>query len=165
MSTTETKEHPFITHLQARVEDRAMLAALRRGLGAQPGEEPAMFPYVVPFVHDWNEADIYMIASLFALHPSSTSSGNIGDHLRRLSADEGNAEATERRFVQLLRMRRDTLEPRLRQQISILKAKDIAINWHELIRDVGYWDHPNRRVQRRWADSFWGSSQSESKSE
>ncbi len=164
MSTFETKEDPFVTYLQARAEDRAMLAALRRGLGAQPGEEPAMFPYVVPFVHDWNEADIYMIASLFALHPSSISSGNIGDHLRRLAADEGSAEATERRFVQLLRMRRETLEPRLRQQISILKAKDIAINWHQLMADLRNWDHPKRFVQRHWADAFWRANQSESKS-
>ena len=164
MSTFETKEDPFVTYLQAHAENRAMLAALRRGLGAQPGEEPAMFPYVVPFVRDWNEDDIYLIAALFALHPSSTSSGNIGDHLRRLAADEGNAEATERRFVQLLRMRRETLEPRLRQQVSILKAKDIPVNWHQLMADLHNWDHPDRFVQRRWAGAFWRANQSESNS-
>ena len=165
MSTIETNAHPFINFLESKADDRAMLAALRRGLGAAPGEAPDMFPYVVPFVQRCNEDDIYLIASLFALHPSSISSGNIGDHLRRLADDEGSGEATERRFVQLLRTRRDTLEPRLRQQISILKSKDIAVNWHQLIRDVGHWDYEERFVQRNWAGAFWRANQSESNSE
>ncbi len=167
MSSTETQQHPFISYLQGRAEDRAMLAALRRGLGAEPGdpETVGMFQYVVPWINEWyDEADIYMVASLFALHPSSAASGNMGDHLRRLAGQLGDDNATERRFVQLLRMRRDTLEPRLRQQVSILKSKDIPINWHQLIRDVNYWDHPNRFVQRRWASAYWRAQRSEPKS-
>lgn len=159
--TQESKDHPFINYLQKHTEDRAMLAELRRGLGQQPGEAPGMFPYVVPFVTDWNEADIYMLASLFALHPSSTISGNMGDHLYRLAhAQDGNEEATTRRFVQLLRMNRDALEPRLRQHINLLKSNEIAVNWHQLIMDVNrrYWDHPDRFVQKKWASSYWKSS-------
>jgi len=165
MSHTETKEVAFVSYLESHAEDRAMLAALRRGLGQEPGEAPGMFPHVVPFVRDWNEADIYMIASLFALHPSSARSGNMGAHLRALVHELGDDAATERRFVQLLRMRRDTLEPRLRQHISILKAKDIAINWHQLFTDLRSWDHPNHFVQRGWANSFWRLNPSESKND
>ena len=167
MSTLETRKQPFISYLESRKDDRAMLAALRRGLGAEPGdpETAAMFPYVVPWVTEWyEEADCYMIASLFALHPASAAKGNLGDHLRRLTADEGNSDATERRFVQLLRMRRETLEPRLRQQISILKSKDIPVNWHQLFADLRNWDHPKRFVQRNWARSYWPAAKTESKS-
>ncbi len=168
MSTAETKQHPFISYLQKNAENRAMLAALRRGLGADPGEAPGMFPYVVPRIrkeaNKREESDMFMIAALFALHPSSTRFGNMGEHMRKLDPKRED-DATERRFVQLLRMRRDTLEPRLRQQISILASKDIAVNWHQLIGDLGYWDHPNRYVQRRWAQGFWGSYQSESDKE
>ena len=165
MNQFETNEHPFIRYLESRAGDRAMLAALRRGLGEAPGDAPGMFPYVVPWIRDRRqEADIYMIAALFALHPSSTRFGNMGEHMRKLDPKRED-DATERRFVQLLRMRRDTLEPRLRQQISILASKDIAVNWHQLIGDVGYWDHPNRYVQRRWAQGFWGSHQTESDKE
>ncbi len=164
MTDKQSNKHDFIKRLERYRDEgnRAVLAALRRGLGAAPGEVPDMFPYVVPFVQRWNEDDIYMIASLFALHPSSISSGNIGDHLRRLLDDEASAEATERRFVQLLRARRDTLEPRLRQQVSILKSNDIAVNWHQLIADLRNWNHPDRFVQRRWAGAFWRANQSES---
>lgn len=168
MSTYETRKHPFVSYLEASADDRAMLAALRRGLGAAPGdpETVGMMPYVERRIR--KEAsrsevqDIYMLAALFALHPSSISSGNMGDHLRRQAAEDGSAEATERRFVQLLRMRRETLEPRLRQQISILKAKDEKVNWHQLIADLRNWDHPKRFVQRRWASAFWRAHQSES---
>jgi len=158
MSTYETKQHPFISYMEENAENRAMLAALRRGLGAAPGdpETAGMFPYIVPWINEWyEEADIYMSASLFALHPDSAKSGNMGDHMRRLTVDERRKESTERRFVQLLRMRRETLEPRLRQQISILKSKDIPVNWHQLIADLRYWDHPDHFVQRRWAGVFW----------
>lgn len=164
MSAYETKQHPFISYLEARADNRAMLAALRRGLGADPGdpETAGMFPYVVPWINEWyEEADIYMIAALFALHPSSASTRNMGHHCRALDPQSEN-DATERRFVQLLRMRRDTLEPRLRQQISILKSKDIPVNWHQLIADLRHWDHPKRSVQRRWAGAFWRAYQSKS---
>ena len=164
MGRPETKKHPFVSHLEARAQDRAMLAALRRGLGAEPGEEPAMYPHVVPWINEWREeADIYMIASLFALHPASASSGNMGRHCRSLDPNQEN-DPTERRFVQLLRMRRETLEPRLRQQISILKSNDVPVNWHQLIADLRNWDHPDRFVQRRWAGDFWRAQPSKSKS-
>ena len=164
MSTFETKKHPFVSYLEARADDRAMLAALRRGLGAEPGEEPRMYPYVVPWISKrYEEADIYMIASLFALHPAPAATGNMGRHCRTLDPQLEN-DATERRFVQLLRMRRETLEPRLRQQISILKSKDIPVNWHQLMADLRSWDDSKRYAQRRWARSFWRANQSESKS-
>ncbi len=166
MSESENQKHPFITYLLRNAENRAMLAALRRGLGAEPGdpETAGMMPYVVPFVKGWNERDIYMIGALFALHPASRSTENLGHHVRALDPTLEN-DATERRFVQLLRMRRETLEPRLRQQVSILESKDIPVNWHQLMRDLGNWDHPKRFVQRSWARSFWGYSQSESDSD
>lgn len=165
MSETDTKKQPFVNFLESHADDRAMLAALRRGLGAEPGDVPEMFPYVVPFVRAWNEDNIYLIASLFGLHPASSSSGNMGDHMRTHAREAGDDEATERRFVQLLRMRRDTLEPRLRQQVGILKSKDIPVNWHQLMRDIGHWDHPKRFVQRQWAGAFWRRGQTESTSD
>ncbi len=166
MSTSKTGERSFISYLESRKDDRAMLAALRRGLGAEPGdpETAAMLPYVVPWINEWyEEADIYMVASLFALHPASRSTENLGHHVRALDPTLEN-DATERRFVQLLRMRRETLEPRLRQQISILKSKDIPVNWHQLFADLRNWDHPKHFVQRNWARSFWRAAKSESKS-
>jgi len=168
MNSAKTREEHFIIHLEkyAKAENRAALAALRRGLGQEPGSVPEMYPHVEWYnVTQYNESYIYMIAALFALHPSSTKFGNMGDHLRSLVRELGDDASTERRFVQLLRMRRGTLEPRLRQHISILKSKDIAVNWHQLFGDLRNWGHPNRFVQRNWARAFWGYKSSESEND
>ncbi|PJF22971.1 MAG: type I-E CRISPR-associated protein Cse2/CasB [Phototrophicales bacterium] len=157
-------KHPFVEFLEKHAEDRAMLAELRRGLGREPGEVPGMFPYVIPFVHNsYDEANIYLIASLFALHPSSTGKGNMGEHLYTLTQAVGDDDATTRRFVQLLRQSRDSLDVPLRQHISMLKSKDIAVNWNQLLRDLHYWEHPDHFVQKQWAAAYWKSGPNKSK--
>jgi CRISPR system Cascade subunit CasB len=158
MTPETTYEHPLVAYLLDHREDRAMLAALRRGLGMLPGEAPDMLPYVVPFVNfsGWPESAAYLLASLFGLHPLHTASGNFGGHIRQM-ANDANLEAVERRFNALLRADEDTLEYPLRQMISLLKSNDIPVNWHQLMRDLLSWNDQERRrnVTRRWASSFW----------
>ena len=147
--TDINQRHPFVTYLEAHTEDPAMLAELRRGLGRLPGEAPSMFPYVVPFVHQrYEERNLYLLASLFALHPRSTEDGNMGSHLHRYKEEVGDDAATTRRFVQLLNLRRDALDSPLRQHISMLKAKDIPVNWHQLLYDLNRWEHEAHFVQK-----------------
>jgi CRISPR system Cascade subunit CasB len=77
MMTTATAqqrrdERVFIEVLVAlyEQEDRAALAALRRGLGKPPGETMEMHPYVVPFTQGLKrkqEDAYYLIAALFGL--------------------------------------------------------------------------------------------------
>ena len=160
-------EHRFITYLQslADQEDRGALAALRRGLGQPPGTIPEMFPYVVNQLPDnaypgsWTEKSYYLIASLFALHPDSASEGNLGTHFSR-TLDRANPDrnaATERRFNTLLTAHPDDLHYYLRQSISYLRSKEVAVNWHQLMGHLLQWDHPEKRtaVQKRWANQFW----------
>jgi len=154
------REHPLISYLQSRAEDRAMLAALRRGLGKAPGEVPVMFPYVVPFIGQYNEANLYRVASLFGLHPQSTDKGNMGAHLYQYALAVGDDAATTRRFTQLLRLNLDSFDSPLRQHVAMLKSKDIPINWHQLLFDLNYWDHPERFVQRNWAAQYWPPTKS-----
>jgi CRISPR system Cascade subunit CasB len=166
----ESKQFAFIGYLEKHAEDRAMLATLRRGLGKQPGESASMYQYIIPFLHEDNvqyadqESNYYLIASLFALHPISTTQGNMGAHLYQFTQQVGDDEATTRRFVQLLNLRRETLDTPLRQHISLLKSKDIAVNWHQLFYDIRYWSHEDRFVQKQWASKFWRSTKKQSKS-
>lgn len=158
----ESYRHPFVSYLEKHADDRAMLADLRRGLGRDVGEVSGMFPYVVPFVRNYYEEDtLYLIASLFALHPTSAHGGNMGEHLRQYAGVVGDDTATTRRFVQLLRQHRDALDAPLRQHISLLKSKDVAVNWHQLIRDLLGWDYPSRSVQKQWAKAYWQAQKSE----
>jgi CRISPR system Cascade subunit CasB len=156
--SSERYEHAFISYLEKRADDRAMLAALRRGLGQEPGTVPTMYPYVVPFVHSRRDEDnLYTIAALFALHPVSAVDGNMGSHLRQLArqVNDDLDDATTRRFVQLLNQHRGNLDIPLRQHVNLLKANDIAINWHQLLADLFRWDDVERPVQKWWASEYW----------
>jgi CRISPR system Cascade subunit CasB len=161
---TETKEHPFVTYLQEKAEDRAILAALRRGLGQPPGAAPAMFPYVVPFLGSeatrWQEEAYYLIASLFGLHPQLTAQGNMGTHFAELQRQFPNRPTIERRFITLMAAHPDDLAFQLRQAVSLLKSHEKPINWHQLMYDVLSWNNPDSRtrVHRQWAAEFWRQS-------
>lgn len=160
MAQNNHEPHPFVTYLESLTENRAALAALRRGLGKAPGSVPETFPYVVPFLpkqsKPWIEDACYLIASLFAMHPSSDKTGNMGSHFARTLEANSENEAVNRRFTALLACHSNDLPFYLRQAISFLKSKEVPVNWHQLIRDINHWDHPDRFVQRNWANAFWG---------
>lgn len=163
---TQPAKHPYIEFLKnlAAQNDRGALASLRRGLGRAPGSAPEMFRYVVPFLPAnparSQEAAYYVVGALFAFHPKFCEEGNLGSHLAR-ARDDNNADALERRFTVLLASHPEDLPDHLRQAISFLKSKDIAVNWEQLLRDLQNWDHPDWRaaVQKRWAGNFWGRRQ------
>src|SRR6266511_1251547 len=77
MSPPRAREREFVQYLQGFVdrEDRAPLAALRRGLGKAPGEAAEMHRYVLPFLprkSPWSEEQAYyLVAALFAWHQGS----------------------------------------------------------------------------------------------
>jgi CRISPR type I-E-associated protein CasB/Cse2 len=162
MTQTNTTIHPLIRALQTLAEqgDRGALAALRRGLGQPPGTAPEMYRYVVPYLpaHPDRilETACYLVAALFALHPASTPTGDIGSHLASTLKPDEESDALERRFTILLASHFDDLPGYLRQAVSYLKSKDIPVNWDQLLRDLRAWDHESRYVQKRWAASFWG---------
>lgn len=155
--------HPFIQYLTTLAQDRGALAALRRGLGQPPGHAPEMIRFIAPFISDdtnyWRQQALYMIASLFALHPSNTTSGNMGDHFAKLKS--GDDAPLERRFTALLSSNPEELDVHLRQAISVLKNKETPVNWDQLLRDVTRWGYPESRdrVRRAWAYRFWRAAE------
>ena len=161
--------HPFITYLEGRRDDRAALAALRRGLGHPPGTVADMYRYVVPRLpadaRPWLEDAYYLVAALFAYHPHPGGEGNVGDHFARARDPQGDDTATERRFTALLAAHPNDLDFYLRQAINFLRSKDVPINWHQLIPDLLAWGHTERYVQKAWARAFWGRSTQETQTE
>jgi CRISPR system Cascade subunit CasB len=140
--------------------NRAALAALRRGLGKNPGEAPEMFPYVVRWLSEemseWTEKTYYLTASLFAWHPETWPGGarhNLGVSMARVREDA--SESTELRFVALLNAHRDDLAEHLRSVVGLCRSHDVPVDWAELLSDLKYWTADNRAVQRRWARSYW----------
>lgn len=161
----EAKEYPFVTYLESKRGDRGALAALRRGLGRPPGTVADMYRYVVPWLPDdappWREDAYYLIAALFAYHSQEGGRGNMGDHFANARDPGADNIAIERRFTALVAAHPDDLDSYLRQAVSFLKAKDIPVNWHQLLSDVMAWGHPERYVQQRWARAFWGRAAEE----
>lgn len=154
------REQPFVDHLESLRENRGALAALRRGLGRSPGEAREMYPYVVPWVPGdasrEREAVYYTIASLYAYHPMTGGSGNMGTHFARTVPRGGDHAAVERRFSVLLTAHRDDLPFQLRQAIGFLRSKEVPVDWHQLFTDLTAWTHPDGYVQKQWARAFWG---------
>lgn len=154
----ETKKHPVIQRLEALAgegnADRAALAKLRRSLQNPIEAYPIVLPYLPNTVGN-DELGLYaMLAGLFANHPQSGGTGNMGNHMRQAAGE--SIEATERRFVNLLRANAEDLPILLRQSISFLRSKDIPVQWEQLRKDVLAWSHPDSFVQKNWARAFWG---------
>lgn len=157
-----TEKHPFITYLEDLRErdDRGALAALRRGLGQPPGSAVEMYRYVVPWIRDGasrqEEGAFYLLAALFAYHPTPGGQGNLGAAFRQTLDPQGDNTAIERRFTALLAAHPEDLPFYLRQAVGLLKSKEVPIDWQQLLADLQAWDHPDGYVQRNWARSFWG---------
>lgn len=169
MSRPTPEERRFVNHLVSlteptRRDGRASLAALRRGLGRVPGTVAEAYPIVVPFAPagpGWNADRYYLVASLFATHPENwvNQDGddrrtNLGASLRRARGESGGVEA---HLVSLLNSERDQLKDRLPHSVGLCAAGQpaVPVDWAQLLADLLRWNDERRRVQRRWAASFW----------
>lgn len=173
MSPVFDRSARFISSLEALVnkEDRAALAALRRGLGKQPGATSDAHRYVVPWLP--REATVrqedayYLIASLFAWHqrnwpghPDDRFATNLGASFSRLK-NARESDSVEKRFVALLDCHPDDLANHLRHAVSLLRASEIPVDWAQLLEDVQHWGWESRTVQRSWARAYWGRAQTD----
>ncbi len=174
-------EYRFVGHLKALLENpdrgqaRAAMAHLRRGLGKPPGTVYEMDRYVLERLpegaYPFDEERYYLVASLFAFwHQGKDraesfvggwySERNIGRSLRTLvDKDPQNKESleksTEKRLQALLNSHREDLPDHLRRMVALLKAKDVPVNWAQLLHDLRYWEAETRSVQHAWSKGFW----------
>jgi len=177
---TETKlaefHDDFVANLEELVEteDRGALATLRRGLGKE-------FPFEIyrfmPFKRkQWHEDAALLVGPLFALwHQGKDEVVNAGkeddlgtsmrDLVARLYEEDSDPDRrkaweramkrVERRFSALLNCHQDDLRQHLRHAVSLLKSKEVPVNWRLLCEHIQQWNHEKRWVQRNWARSFW----------
>ena len=97
----------------------------------------------------------FLIATLFPLAESDRGRHrNLGATLRA-ARNEGNAAGLDRRMEVLLDADREQLPFRLRQVVRLAQSHRVGINWPQLLRDVIQWSHPDRFVQRQWAEAYF----------
>lgn len=155
----------FVKRLEDLVGDRGAMAELRRGHGQQPPLEA--YRYLPSGLKPREEDAALLVAQLFARwhqgkDSSPSSEGNLGASFRQLAERmkrDANMkewpESVERRFVALLNRHRDDLHHHLRQAVSLLKSREVAIDWSRLLRDILYWSREDGFVQKNWARAFW----------
>jgi len=158
----EERQDPFIEYLIKNRDDRAMMASLRRGLAQPRCAEVSRIVQCWLFEDSprWLEDTYYSVAPLFGLHHDEiTSKGNMGSHFRDLCDDPSDPPSNvERRFMQLLASDANNLDDALRQAMSLLKSKGVAVNWQRLLNDVGWWKQSadsRDRVRLDWSRKFW----------
>jgi CRISPR system Cascade subunit CasB len=172
MSPPTEKERRFANYLKSLAdnEERAALADLRMGLGRPPEEAVRMYRYVVPWLaadaRPIEEKAYYTVASLFASHQISWSGdseweANLGASFSRLAQkqrEETGSEpaGVEDRFIGLLNSHSDDLPDHLRRAMALLKAREVPVDWAQLLHDIQRWQVTGSPVQRAWAKSFWG---------
>lgn len=156
-----SKVSAFISRLERLVEeeDRATLAQLRRSLAFEPGTYVYAFPLVERFTINLSPDRrrlYFLVAGLFALHPESNNDPreDFGRTLQRLYLKD-TSPSTERRFLALLEADDDQLPHHLRQLVSLLKAKGLAVNWRRLLQDLINRQYDPDATKRRWAQSFY----------
>ena len=151
-------------------DDRGSLASLRRGLGQPPGTVMEVSRVVEHMLDEddppWTRDTMYVVAPLFALHRlpyEGKRDSNMGDHFRALVGEsEEPPTNVERRFMALLSSEPDDLPDTLRQAVSLLKSKDVPVNWRKLSDDVQAWlregatgEAARQEIRLRWSRQFW----------
>lgn len=166
-----TRGRAFVDHLHGltgrdgRERDRAALAALRRA-GDGPGHAPEADRLLLRWVdpdNPWDDQHIYLVAGLFARYPEAPGFGeaarasDLGVSFWRVKEATGS-DSIEKRFMALLTAGKEDLGEHLRHAVSLMRAHDAPVDWEHLLTDLRAWDRDDRRVQGRWARSFWGAA-------
>jgi CRISPR system Cascade subunit CasB len=176
--TTGTRTSGLVSWLRGLAErdDRARLAALRRGLLLEPHQFYELYRVVPPqFLEGISRQEIerrLAVAVLFAFHPTSFSDQqlaerhrNLGESLRMLAERQGAGGANDpdellpeplrRRMDAILAAHPDELFDHLRQVIRLLKSGEVPVDWDQLLWDLRNWEREDRLVQWQWSRSFY----------
>ena len=156
----EHEFNPKVTAFFNRLEklDAGERARLKRCAGQTLSEARhealgLFFRVLPPDVPAFKQEIYFLAASLYPMTEGG-GSGNLGDSLLR-SRTSKNGKGLDRRMEILLDSDEAQLPHRLRQAIHLLQANRVRVNWPQLCEDLLYWTHPDRFVQRRWAQSYF----------
>ena len=160
MSEHEVK--PEITQFIKRLMslDSSGKAQLKRSAGLSLAEARkgclglfySLLPQGIP---TYQQETYFALATLYPLAEAGKE-GDFGSSLARIRIPK-NAKGLDRRVIILLDADEAQLSFRLRQALHFLQSNSGHVNWEALLVDLLAWSHPNRFVQRRWAESYFSS--------
>lgn len=102
----------------------------------------------------------YAVATLYPWHPLPGGRGDFGGTMRRpLRAEtRENRAAAGDRFARLLAATGPALLPHLVGAVRWLAARQMPVDWRQLLTDLARWYEPGRPTQTEWAQSYFGNS-------
>lgn len=170
ISKSESLQTNFLDRLiHLKDNDRGAMAVLRRNAGLSIAESQGaldVFYRLLPFDIKYDEEFYFLIATLYPLNPQNVYEGNLGDAMATLRQKRGNT-ALDRRMAILLDAQTERLPSgvvipgelgfRLRQTVKLLASAEVRVNWHDLLRNVLNWNHPEKWVQKSWARAYFGT--------
>ncbi len=171
---TKTREQEFVERVEKL--NPGELAALRRGCGARDHVE-GRCPWLVGEIRGAaKESVAFLVASLLAQY--STTKIRAGAHRLKVGGNNaaGNfgvtwkqaisgtdSDSIKRRFHILLDSEYDPdtgdgdLPYRLRQMVRYAASKGVGVDWAQLLLDLKFWNHFEKRAHKRWARGFFAS--------
>lgn len=169
---TETRtENPLVNRLLRLNpdKDRAILAALRSGLGKSPGQAPRMLPFVAAFTSPSSGrvefASAFFVASLFAMNPRHEVGRSLGLALWHATKFENNPKGihsppgVESRFVLALDSHPDDFPRNLEGLVRLCESANQGLDWYRLHSDLRAFLGTNEKwrddVRMIWARDFW----------
>ncbi len=170
MSQPSEAERRFAEWLKrlAEQQDRATLAALRRGLAMDAADLSWMLRYLPAGLGGARDEEAAcQVAALFAYYPKpwpdELKEGhltNVGASLAMMVAEERQKTketpaSVESRFEAILHSHPEDLFQHLRRIVGLLKSNEIPVDWAQLLHDVRRWGWENRQAQWEWARAFW----------
>lgn len=145
---------------EARAENpRAVLAALRQGLSGRAEARGPLWPYVADYLGEREHPSdrwFFVVGALAGWHPQIDAPPfqSLGAAARVL---RGQSDSMTMHFAALLACDERDLPHHLRRITALLAAENTPVNWLQLLHDLALtgWNHPERKVQSRWARDFY----------
>lgn len=150
--------------------DRGEWAILKRNAGNTLAEaRNATWFYRLLEGDGWQHPEInFLVASLYCTATrygakARICTGDFGATMRQL-AEAAGSDSMKRRFSILLDAEFDWIDGkpaggelayRLRQSVKLAASHEIGIDWPQLLVDLCHWSWPGKRVQQKWAKSFY----------
>jgi len=168
----EVRQMTFAERFVARLGElqRAEKAILKRNAGntiAESRAAPAIFFRLYGSGPEREEEVFFLVATLSGLNKHSLK-GDFGKTMLAVKKAKDDSESIDRRFSILLdsqfglvdgfRPGGGELAYRLRQCVKLAASEMIGVDWVQLLNDLKWWNHTEKRVQKRWARSYFGSS-------
>ncbi len=159
--------------------DGADLAALRRGIGREPGSVPSMWRYYTKLDHEGRltaplRAE-HVALTLYAAHqqslpsPAHRSGTGLGEAILALRrSDKFSPDAVDRRFnAAATAVSLDEAAYHLRGLVRQLRQVPQSLDYTRLLWDLVDWQHPEEigRVRRRWGAQYFTGRDRESGSD